>query len=54
MTMHLEPTTLKTLTMILIFLAAIAVWIAALLLLVEVTHQLLDVLAYIMKLAQMG
>jgi hypothetical protein len=52
--MHLEPTTLKTLGMIAVFLAGIFVWICSVLLLIEVTKQLLDVLSYIMKLAQLG
>jgi hypothetical protein len=52
--MHLEPTTLKTLGMIGVFLAAIFVWVVAILLLIEVTKQLLDTLTYVMKLAQMG
>jgi hypothetical protein len=52
--MHLEPTTLKVLGLILAFIAAVIVWVIALLLLMEVTRQLLDVLAYIMKLAQLG
>ena len=52
--MHLKPTTLKTLGMILVFLTAIFVWVIAILLLIEVTKQLLDVLSYIMKLAQLG
>ena len=40
--------------MILVFLAGILVWVIAIILLLEVTRQLLDVLSYIMKLAQLG
>ena len=52
--MHVDPTTLKTLGMIAVFLAGVFVWCLAILLLIEVTRQLLDVLAYIMKLAQLS
>lgn len=52
--MHVDPATIKTLAMILVFLAGVFVWIVSILLLVEVTRQLLDVLSYIMKLAQLS
>lgn len=40
--------------MIGVFLAGVFVWCMSILLLIEVTKQLLDVLTYIMKLAQLG
>ena len=53
-TMHLEPHTLKMLGMMLVLLAGVVAWVVAILLLIEVTKQYLDVLSYIMKLAQLG
>lgn len=52
--MHVDPATLRTLAMILIFLAGVLAWVVALLVLMETTRQLLDVLEYIMKLAQLS
>jgi hypothetical protein len=52
--MHVDPATLRTLAMVLVFLAGVFVWIMSILLLVQVTQQLLDVLSYVMKLAQLG
>ena len=40
--------------MIGIFLAGVFAWVVTILLLIQVTQQLLDVLAYIMKLAQLS
>lgn len=37
-----------------LLLVGIAVWVVNILLLIAVTHQLLDTLAYIIELAQMG
>lgn len=52
--MHVDPATLRTLAMVLMFLVGIFVWVVAILLLIDVTRQLLEVLSYIMKLAQLG
>jgi hypothetical protein len=52
--LHVDPNTLKTLTMILVFLAGVLAWVVALLVLIETTRQLLEVLEYIMRLAQLS
>lgn len=52
--MHLDHTTLRHLALLLSLLAAIAVWLLALLLLLETTRQLLEVLSYIVELAQLS
>lgn len=52
--MHVDPATIRTLSMILVFLAGVLAWVVTLLILIETTRQLLDVLEYIMKLAQLS
>lgn len=50
--MH-RPTT-QEITLVALLLVSIAVWIVVLLLLSEVTYQLLDTLRFIVELAQMS
>ena len=52
--MHLDTGTMKHLSIIVMMLAGITVWVVALCLLLAVTRQLLDVLIYIMELAQLS
>lgn len=46
--------TRKLIGLVALLLLAVATWIVCILLLIEVTRQLLDVLRYIVDLAQMG
>jgi hypothetical protein len=52
--MHLDPNTLRNLGLALSLLGALLVWVVALLLLLEVTQKLLDVLHYVVELAQLS
>jgi len=52
--MHLDRSTLTNLAVLAAILIGILVWAAAILLLIEVTRQLLDTLHYIVELAQLG
>lgn len=52
--MHLDPNTMRNLGLVISLLGAIVVWCVALLLLMETTRQLLDVLHYVMEIAQMS
>jgi hypothetical protein len=52
--MHLDRNTLTNLAVLAAVLIGTFVWIAAILLLIEVTRQLLDTLHYIVDLAQMS
>jgi hypothetical protein len=52
--MHVDPNTIRTLAMIGVFLAGVLAWVCTLLVLIETTRQLLDVLEYIMRLAQLS
>ena len=52
--MHLDHNTLTNLSVLLAILIGIFVWIMAILLLIEVTKQLLDTLAYIVEIARMS
>lgn len=51
---HLSTATRKLIGLVALLLLAVATWIVCILLLIEVTRQLLDVLRYIVDLAQMG
>jgi H+/Cl- antiporter ClcA len=52
--MHVDPGTMKVLGMIAVFLAGVFAWVVALLMLLEATRQLLDVLRYVVELAQLS
>lgn len=52
--MHFDPQTIKTLAMIGVFLAGVLAWVVTLLVLMEATRQLLDVLRYVVELAQLS
>lgn len=51
--MH-QPLTARAVLAVLVMLALIALWIICLVLLMETTRQLLDVLHYVVDLAQMS
>lgn len=51
---HLPYATRQKIWMVMLTLLAIATWIVCILLLLEVTKQLLDTLQYIVELAQMS
>jgi hypothetical protein len=53
-TMHLDKSTLTSLGLFAVLLFGIFVWIVGILLLLEVTRQLLDTLSYVMDIAQMS
>lgn len=50
----LQPHTTRILSMVALVLLAIMTWITCIILLIEVTTQLLDMLQYIVELAQLG
>ena len=52
--MHLDKSTLTSLGLFAVLLFGIFVWIVGILLLLEVTRQLLDTLSYVMDIAQMS
>lgn len=52
--MHLDKSTLTSLGLFAVLLFGIFVWIVGILLLLEVTRQLLDTLSYVIDIAQMS
>jgi len=52
--MHLDRNTLTNLSVLVAILVGVFVWVTAILLLIEVTRQLLDTLSYIVELAQLS
>ena len=52
--MHFDRNTLTNLSVLLAILIGIFVWVMAILLMIEVTKQLLDTLAYIVEIARMS
>jgi len=51
---HLSAASRKAIGLVALLLLALIAWVVSILLLIEVTRQLLDVLRYIVDLAQMG
>lgn len=47
------PATIQLLVRVAVLIAALAIWVLALLLLMEVTRQLLDTMAFIIDIARM-
>lgn len=52
--MHLDRNTITNLSILAAILIGMLVWVVAILLLMEVTQQLLDTLNYVVEIAQMS
>ena len=52
--MNLDRNTLTNLSVLAAILVGVFIWVTAILLLIEVTRQLLDTLAYIVEIAQLS